>query len=464
MILPRILLTAPKSGSGKTLITCGILNLFKRRGIRAASFKCGPDYIDPMFHTKVIGTNSTNLDTFFAGPDTVRHLLKKHGADSRIAVIEGVMGYYDGLGGVSTRSSAYEVAAVTETPVVLLVDARGASVSLGALVAGFARYREDSRIRGVILNRISPMMYPRMKELIESETGVAVLGFVPVIEDCVLESRHLGLMLPEEVEQLQEKLDHLSGELEKSLDVEGILALADSAGEIEYDPENVSVSKWRKKERVFRRRDGKRLRIGLADDEAFCFFYKDNLELLEEMGAELIPFSPIHDECLPENLDGLLLHGGYPELFAKSLFENSGMRESIRREIAGGLPTIAECGGFMYLHGEMEDMGGKSWPMAGVIPGRAFRTNHLNRFGYINLEGGTVFGVDVGSIPAHEFHYFDSENCGDAFRAGKPVGGREWKCMHSRETLLAGFPHLYYYGNPGIAESFLRRCEERCVR
>lgn len=474
MRIPRILLTAPSSGSGKTLITCGILNLLKRRGTEVASFKCGPDFIDPMFHTTVIGTKSRNLDTFFTDPDTTCYLFEKHAAGSQIAVMEGVMGFYDGVAGISTQASAYDVARITGTPAVLLVDAKGASVSIAAVIKGFAEYRQDSPIAGVILNRLSPMMYSRMKELIESETGIAVLGYVPVLKDCVLESRHLGLVLPGEVEELQRKLDDLSEILEQSLEVDKLLDLAKSAGELTYDKEKVSTvrcglacgqkdikSEQSGKNRGLQKEEEKKIRIGLAQDKAFCFFYKDNLELLEELGAELVPFSPLHDKKLPEELDGFMLHGGYPELYAEQLSGNHTMLESIREAVERGLPAIAECGGFMYLHQEMEDMEGRAWPMAGVLEGRAFHTERLNRFGYITLEGEGAFGSETGPIPAHEFHYFDSTCCGDAFLAKKPLSKRSWKCVHSTKTLFAGFPHLYYYGNPRFAESFIKRCEER---
>ena len=196
MKLPRILISAASSGSGKTLLTCGILQALKNRGVRAASFKCGPDYIDPMFHTRVLGTKSRNLDTFFVKPDTARYLLAENAADCDIAVIEGVMGYYDGLAGISVQGSAYDVARVTDTPAVLIVNCRGMSVSIVPQILGFLKYQEESMICGVILNRISAMLYPRVKQMIEEQLPVKVLGYVPELSDCVLESRHLGLVLP----------------------------------------------------------------------------------------------------------------------------------------------------------------------------------------------------------------------------------------------------------------------------
>ena len=377
--VPRILLGAAASGSGKTLITCGLLQALKNRKLQVTSFKCGPDYIDPMFHSRVIGTKSRNLDSFFADEDTVRYLLEKNARDCEISVIEGVMGYYDGLAGISPKASAYDVAKITKTPAVLIVNAKGMSLSAAAFIKGFVEYQEDSQIRGVILNQVSSMMYPRLKQIIEEELSIKVYGYVPVVKDCVLESRHLGLVMPEEIVDLQQKLMELAEILEKSVDIDGLLELAEHAEELPVQESPVAYH------------TGRKIRIALAKDEAFCFFYQDNLELLEEMGAELVPFSPIHDKKLPEHIDGMLFHGGYPELYAKKLSENKEMLAAVCAAVQTGIPYMAECGGFMYLHQEMEDMEGHSWPMAGVIHGKSWRTPRLTRFGYITLEDGTLF-------------------------------------------------------------------------
>lgn len=456
MKIPRILLAAGASGSGKTLITCGLLQALVNRGMKVASFKCGPDYIDPMFHSRVIGTKSRNLDTFFTGREKTRELLAVNSEGCDIAVMEGVMGYYDGVGGISTMASAYDLADTTDTPVIFIVNSKGMSLSLLAYIKGFLEYKKDSRIKGVIFNQMSPMLYPRMKEAVEKELGISVYGYVPKVEDCVIESRHLGLVLPEEIPELKNRLMRLADILEKSLDIDGILSLASEAKELEnpVEKEGAEISSWRLPKRV---------RLAVADDEAFCFFYEDNLRLLEEMGAELVRFSPMRDSGVPQNTDGLLLYGGYPELNAKKLEDNHSMRKDIREKILSGMPCMAECGGFMYLHEEMEDMEGKLRRMAGVISGKAYRTPKLSRFGYITLtlkEGETVFGVNPGKLPAHEFHYFDSENCGDSFRADKPLSKRGWDCIHGSDRLMAGFPHLYYYGNPRLAQAFLEKCLE----
>lgn len=499
MLPARILLTAPSSGSGKTLVTCGLLQAMKNRGKKVISFKCGPDYIDPMFHSMILGTKSRNLDTFFADRDTVRYLFEKNSSGYELAVLEGVMGYYDGLGGISTRSSAYEVAQVTDTPVILCVDGKGSSVSLVALVKGFLEYKEDSRIRGVILNRVSGMLYPRLKEMIESQLPVRVVGYVPYVPDCVLESRHLGLVTPDEIKDLKERVEKLAKILETSIEWDVLEEIAGSNRTIsEQDmQENVLIRKVTGqdkdstvvctesgKQTIYHRETGSSdsrisidlsaecsdnsnhlanerkpsVTIGVARDEAFCFFYEDNLQLLQELGAKLLYFSPLHDKKLPEYVDGLMFHGGYPELYAEALSKNTEMLDSVREALQNGVPCMAECGGFMYLHEQMEDMNHRPWTMAGIIPGYVKKTERLGRFGYITLEGGKVFGKDVGTFPAHEFHYFDSDCCGEDFLAKKPVGNRSWHCIHSTDTLFAGFPHLYFYGNPGIAQAFVGAC------
>nr|WP_294525341.1 cobyrinate a,c-diamide synthase [uncultured Blautia sp.] len=457
MKIPRILFAAGASGSGKTLITCGFLQVLVNRGIKAASFKCGPDYIDPMFHSRVIGTKSRNLDTFFTCPDVTRYLLMENAKDCDLAVMEGVMGYYDGVAGTTTKASAYDLADLTDTPVILIVNSRGMSVSLAAYIKGFLEYKKNSHIKGVIFNQMSPMLYPRMKKLAEEQLGIQVLGYVPKVEDCLIESRHLGLILPEEIPGLKERLYKLSQILSDTLDIDGILRLAGEASEIrtsddlkKVDPAfGLSIPKEKKK-----------LRIGLAKDEAFCFFYEDNFRILKQMGAKLVPFSPIHDRKLPEDIQGLLLYGGYPELYGRQLEENQEMRLQIREAIQDNMPVLAECGGFMYLHQQMEGMDGKLYQMAGVIDGKAYRTPRLTRFGYITLtQKQAVLGSkDLGQIPAHEFHYFDSENCGEAFHAAKPESTRGWECIWGSECMLAGFPHLYYYGNPRIPQAFLEKC------
>ncbi len=475
--IPRILLGGSGSGSGKTLLTCGFLRLLSRRGLRPVSFKCGPDYIDPMFHRTVLGTPSYNLDTFFTDEQTTRYLLGRHAAGADLAVVEGVMGYYDGLGGSSTDASTWDVARITQTPAVLVVNCKGMSLSAAALIKGFAQFRPESRIKGVILNRISPMLYERISEQILKETQVRPLGFVPEMKEFALESRYLGLVLPEEVPELQEKIDFLAETMEKTLDVNDLLSLAQEAPPISVQPPE-ALQKSIDRARELAASSGKRPVIAVARDEAFCFLYEDNLQLLRDMGAEPVFFSPLKDRVLPD-CDGLLLCGGYPELHLQELSENKAMRKAIRNAVAERhLPTLAECGGFMYLLQEIKDGSGRGYTMAGALPGSAYRTDAHRRFGYVTLipngklnetmagsgscsigkEKETMTGPDPGPIRAHEYHYYDATDCGDAFRAEKPIGNRSWDCMHAGPGLLAGFPHLYYYANPTVALRFLETC------
>lgn len=456
-MVPRFLLAAPKSGSGKTMITCGILAALRKRGLKVSSFKCGPDYIDPMFHSRILGAKSRNLDTFFTDEETTRYLLREGAKGTDISVVEGVMGYYDGLGGIDTRASAYDVAKVTDTPAVLIVDTKGMSISVLAEIKGFLSYRENSHIKGVILNRMSPMLYREMKAMVERELGVQAYGYVPKITELNLESRHLGLVLPDEVKELSEKFDKLAEILEECVDIDGLMELAKSAGPLEKCDSEVYKTICSKEADEVKKASP---RIAVARDEAFCFIYEDNLGLLQKLGGELVFFSPLHDEKLPENIDGLLLYGGYPELYAKELSANKTMRQSIREKVKSGIPCMAECGGFMYLHTSMEDMDGKAHEMAGVIEGCAYRTEKLSRFGYIELtpnESGAPdkLGSGIGPLRAHEFHYFDSTSCGESFHAKKPLRKRSWDCIHANKSQILGFPHLYYYGNPALALQFL---------
>ncbi len=436
---PRILLAAPGSGSGKTLLTTGLLTLFRNRGIRCRSFKCGPDYIDPMFHKYVLGIDSCNLDSFFLPEEELRALFRKRAADAELSVLEGVMGYYDGIGGNSISASTYEVAKITDTPVILVVDGKGSSLSLAAQIQGFLEYRKDSHICGVILNKTNKMVGERLRPELE-KLGVRYLGAVPVCETMDIKSRHLGLTMPEEQSELRGHLNAFAEQLEEYLDVEGILELAGYSGEKRSEAPQSPDAESKCPTR----------RMAVALDEAFCFYYQENLDFLRQHGWELIPFSPLHDAALPEQSQGILLGGGYPELYAKELSANEPMLAAIRSAHAEGVRILAECGGFLYLQEHLEDEAGQSWPMAGLIHADGFRTGKLGRFGYISLEQNGTY-----RIKGHEFHYWDSTAPGAAFHAAKPQSNRGWDCMYQTDRLLAGFPHLYYLSGPELILDFL---------
>lgn len=450
----RIMIAAPKSGSGKTTITCGLLQIFKENGEDIFSCKCGPDYIDPMFHRQVLGIPARNLDTFFTGEEGTRKLFLRDRREDELVVMEGVMGLYDGLGGIREEGSSYHLAKVTQTPIILVVDAKGMGRSVIPLIAGFLTYDKAHLIRGVIFNRMSKAYYEILKSLAEEELGIAVLGYFPENKELQIASRHLGLCMPGELEDLQGQICMTAEKLRETVDIAKLLQIAEEAEPLEEVTEETSHPEKENSETI-------RPRIAVARDEAFCFYYEENLRLLEQAGAELVFFSPLYDRALPENIHGILLGGGYPELYARQLSENNAMRTALREVVTGGLPTVAECGGFLYLHTMLTDREGHSCPMAGVLPGKCFDTGHLVRFGYIELEeNGGHFLPNGSRIRAHEFHYYDSEDNGADCTASKPTTGRSYPCIHVGDNHWYGFPHLYYPSCPEFAERFVEKAKK----
>lgn len=461
-VFPRIMLAAPKSGSGKTLLTCGLLEVLRRRGLNPIACKCGPDYIDPMFHRYVLGIPGRNLDSFFLPAEGVRKVLVDavREEQAEIAVLEGVMGYYDGLGGTETSASSWEIAEITDTPAILVLDCKGASLSAAAMASGFLHFRKKSHIAGVILNRVSSMYYERLAAAVEEASGLPVLGYLPESEEYRMESRHLGLFLPGEIDRLRERIGRLADQMEKSIAVERVLEVAgmlplriENKEKEKAENESMEAESIAKFPACQEQKVTSRVRIGVARDEAFCFYYQENFCLLEQMGAELVYFSPLRDKKIPNRVDGLLFGGGYPENYARELAKNAAMRESIRRSIAAGMPFLAECGGFLYLHRTLEGSDGKHWEMAGVYPFDAYRTNRLRRFGYVRLL--TSSGQE---IHGHEFHYWESEDPGTDWEAVKPTGNRSWRCIHEKGGQIGGFPHLYYASCPDFLRKWLDVC------
>ena len=445
----RIMIAAPQSGSGKTLITCALLQALKEKNYHLESFKCGPDYIDPMFHKTVLGISSRNLDPFFTEDSITRMLLAK-GQDSRdLAVIEGVMGLYDGLGGIREEASSYALAKATNTPILLTVNARGIGRSLLALLSGFLQYDTAHLIKGVILNQTPSSFASVLAKEIEETFHIPVVASFPVRDDVRIESRHLGLVMPYELEDIQSRLKIASQVLCENANIEQILEIAKSAPQLEYDV----------KRDIKQKLTEKTIRIGVARDEAFCFYYEDNLDLLKSLGAKLIFFSPLHDDTLPKDLDGILFGGGYPELYLKELEENESMRNSVKSAIENKMPSLAECGGFMYLHDTIFDSEKKPYKMAGVIHACCMKKERLVRFGYLTLNSKTDSFLQKGeTIRGHEFHYYDSEDNGECAIAKKPVGTRSWECVHAGSDHWWGFAHLSYYSNPKFAEKFAEAC------
>ena len=356
------------------------------------------------------------------------------------------MGYYDGLGGCTDTASAWHLARATDTPVVLVLRPGSSSLTLAAQVKGLLAFRTPCQIRGLLLNGCSPMLAQTLAPALIRETGLPVFGCLPKVEGADFSSRHLGLVAAEEIPELQAKLDKLADALEQSADLDRLLALAESAPPLPAAP-----------------LPGEALapvpcRIAVARDEAFCFYYDDTLELFRRLGAELCFFSPLRDTALPDGCGGLYLGGGYPELHTQALAENHAMRQAVQANVRAGLPTLAECGGFLYLQQTLNDPEGRAWPMAGVLAGRGFGTGKLGRFGYVTLTANrpTLLLRPGEALPAHEFHYWDCTENGDALTAKKPVGRRSWPCVVADGNLFAGFPHLYLPARPKCA---LRFCQ-----
>ncbi len=443
----QLLLAAPNSGSGKTMMTCALISALRKRGLNPCSFKCGPDYIDPMFHRTALGVEGCNLDLFLSDPKTVRNLYSDYCRGHGAAVCEGVMGYYDGLGGTTDRASSWDVANTLNLPVILVLRPKGASLTLAALVEGLKRFRTPSRLAGILLNDCTPVLAVTLASALERETGLPVLGCLPHLPQAVVESRHLGLCTAAEIAGLKERLEVLAAALEENADLPRLLKLCDRPAP------RLPDARGRKLPRV---------RIAVAADEAFCFVYDESLRTLEAAGAELVFFSPLRDRALPSGIGGLYLPGGYPELYGERLARNEGMRKSVYEAVKSGLPTVAECGGFLYLCQSLEGEKGASFPMVGVLPGKGVRRDKLVRFGYgeLTAERDSLLFHAGETVPVHEFHYWDCTAGGTAFTMKKPVTGRRWHCGFAAPSLYAAFPHLYFAGHPELAERFVEAAKE----
>mgnify|MGYP002623592926 CR=1 FL=1 len=432
---------------------CALLSLFAHEfgSKNVASFKCGPDFIDPLLHSRVLLEEASgNLDIFFSGEEGVLENASFLSEGKKIALIEGAMGYFDGTD-FSTKSSAWHLASVLCAPAVLVFDARGSALSICAKIEGFTRFREKngdrSLVSGVILNRCSKKIYEKIAPKIESECNVSVLGFLPFDEEIAFPSRRLGLFTPEAMPDFDKKIERLFETAQKTLDVQKILQIAQS-----------SVKKTQKAPIVFEKK-ATTVKIAVPRDEAFCFYYRENLDLLKKEGAEIAFFSPLKNECVPVGSCALYIGGGYPELFASKLIESRACADSIRAFVRSGGPTLAECGGFLYLK------------MLGLLSGTFFDAHSLVRFGHIELcANEDSFLCKKGEkIRAHEFHHFDTSENGNAFLA-TAADGRNWNCIQVAEpvrtfrvcckqnhekNIVAGFPHLYFPSNPIFAKNFV---------
>ena len=452
---PRVLISAPKSGSGKTLITCGILRLLERKGYKPASFKCGPDYIDPMFHKTVLKIPARNLDLFLMEKSGINDVLCRGMAGRDIGIIEGVMGYFDGMSATSLAGSSYDLGLISGAPAILIVDCKGMSRSIIPMIKGFCDYEvkeksgeksyRNNNIRGLILNNISDRIADEISDMILEETGIPVIGHLPALKDMEIKSRHLGLVMPSEIPGILSVIYRVSDELEERFDFDKFIEITKDASDLEESEAVISGELLKNP-----------VRVGVALDEAFCFYYEDNLDFLREMGAEIVTFSPLHDERIPD-VSRLIFGGGYPELYAKQLSENSSMIKSIRDAAEKGMPILAECGGFLYLKDSLKDDDGNTFKMAGVLKGDAYMTESLGHFGYVNVspQKDNPYLAIGSTVRGHEYHYCDTTDNGDVCDVRKPLGNRAWTGYQICGNVFGGFAHLYYPSCPEFARRFL---------
>ncbi|MFA9422584.1 MAG: cobyrinate a,c-diamide synthase [Sedimentibacter sp.] len=445
--IPRIMIAAASSNSGKTTITTSLLQAFSMSGKNVVAYKSGPDYIDPMFHSEVLKISSRNLDEFMIGENNCKYVLCKNSKNVDISIIEGVMGYYDGIVS-STSCSTYELAKLLDCPVVLVLNCKGMAASVCAIIEGFKNFREKSNIKGVILNDISSRLYDYYKNIIESNTDVKVYGYLPYLEECKLESRHLGLVTAQEIGNLENIVKKLGEAALETIDLDGLYELSTVSDRIEYEEPNIQFV-------------GK-TKIAVAMDKAFCFYYKDNLDLLEQLGAELIQFSPLSDKELPNDIGGLYMGGGYPELYMKELSSNKSMLGDLRDKINMGLPTFAECGGYMYLLESFKDNNQEVYNLVGGVEGQSYMTKSLENFGYATLTANSdnLMCKRNESINVHEFHYSSSTNKGSTFISKKPQSNKQHECIIADKTKFIGYPHLHFLGNIDFPRNFISKCIE----
>lgn len=422
------------SGGGKTTVTLGLMKALKNRGYKVQGFKSGPDYIDPAFHSRITGVKSRNLDLFLMGEEGVREAFNRGEGD--FAIVEGVMGLYDGKG-ISSDYSTYSTSKTLDNaPIILVISPKAQSLTLCAELKGILEFR-DANIKGVILNNISKSYYVLLKKIIEENLNIKVFGFIEKKEELIIKSRHLGLIQSSEIEDLEKKIEICANLIEETVDLD---LLIDNFKEINLE----------KNERFFKI-SGKK-RIGVAFDKAFSFYYRENLEILESLG-EVIYFSPINDKELPKDLDFLYIGGGYPEVFKEDLSKNKTMLRSIKEALEDGLPCYAECGGLMYLTREIE-----GFEMVGFFEGKSFMTNRLNNFGYAEVNFNGI------KINCHEFHKSKTESKEKKIYNVSKINYKgdlkTWECGYEKKNTLAGYPHIHFFGNKEFLKYILRDKEE----
>ncbi len=446
----RIIMAGTHSGAGKTTITVGLLAALKRKGIKVQPFKVGPDYIDTSYHSIAAGVSSYNLDGWMMPAENLLQLFAHGMKGMDFGLIEGVMGLYDGMGSTATGSTA-DIAKLLAAPVILVVDARGMAASAAAQVRGYKYFDRRLRLKGVILNNVgSARHFELIKSAIQKMTGVQVLGCLPADDAIKLPSRHLGLLPAGEVHKREEVVEKLALLIEKHIDVNQIIELGRKTKPVAPVQEEFFSNPL------------EQVKIAVARDESFSFYYRSTLELLKSLGAVIENFSPLIHDRLPENARGLYLGGGFPEVFAEDLALNSSLRKDIRDKLGEGLPCYAECGGLMYLTDSIVTREGKEFPMVGFFDGKTVMTGRLQRFGYvdINFTRDNLLGKKGQTVRGHEFHYSDIEGMSSPATYLVKSASREtrWNCGYLKKNVLSAYAHIDFWGYPDLARHFLETC------
>ncbi len=453
MVKSGFVLGATQSNSGKTTIAMALMAAFRKKGLTVQPFKVGPDYIDPMYHTEATGRNSRNLDSFMLSPEIIKYLFSKNSTDADVAVIEGVMGLYDGLSGFSLEGSSAHISEILDVPVILTVNAKGMSLSAAAMINGYRDFSPQIKIAGIILNNLkNDSAFLHLKEIIETVSKIPVIGYLPHNENFALNDRHLGLYCSEEIENLEYKLDILSDAIIEHCDLDKLL----------------EVTRYQEKEEakiLLPEPLKEKISLGVAMDSAFNFYYQDSLDLLRELGAEIIPFSPLKDKQLPE-VHCLYFGGGYPELHLEALSANKDFLNDLKAKLEEGLPCYGECGGFIYL-GRSMTMEGKKYALTGFFPFDFAMTDRLQHFGYMTaaINAGTPLSSQTPiSIRGHEFHYtkrIDEESYDNVYEVTKERRNKivSWREGYLKNNTLGAYPHFNFYSNPEAAANLLKTAD-----
>ncbi len=460
LMIPRIIIAGTHSGVGKTSVAIGLMASLKKRGFKVQPFKVGPDYIDPRYHEFATGKKSRNLDSWMMGKDVLPEIFLHGAKGSDICVIEGVMGLFDGYDGTNEVGSTAEIAKILNAPVILVVDAGKMARSVAALVKGYVEFDKDLNIEGVILNNIgSKGHYEMVKSAIEKNLDLKVLGYLPRNKELNIPERHLGLVVSHENLAARETIKLIAKFTEKFLDVDSIVSVAQRAFPIEAIPSNPSAKKIARCCKTI----GENVRLAVAMDEAFFFYYPENLELFESLGVEIVSFSPINDRTLPLNIHGIYIGGGYPELFARVLEKNISMRNTLKTAIENDVPTYAECGGLMYLTKTLIDQDGETYEMVGAFPAVVKMKSKLVSLGYIDIKVGSdnVLAKEGWRLRGHEFRWSDIEVGGEIVKTylAKKKGERKLE-GYAFKNLLASYIHLHFSAKPQVVERFVMKMKK----